>query len=54
MKVTFLHHSSFVVETGERVLVFDYFNGDRVNGYTFTGKLPEYPSDTAIYFFFFF
>ena len=51
MKVTFLHHSSFVVETGERVLVFDYFNGDRVNGYTFTGKLPEYPSDTAIYFF---
>lgn len=51
MRVRFVHHSAFVVELEEHVLIFDYFNGDRVNGYSFLGNLPEYTSDSDIYFF---
>lgn len=51
MKVTFVHHSCFIVELEEKILVFDYFNGDRVNGYHFTGKLPEFDKDKRLYFF---
>lgn len=51
MRVIFLHHSSFVVEFENKVLIFDYFAGDRVNGYTFNGKLPDYAEDTEIYMF---
>lgn len=51
MRVKFVHHSCFVVELEEHVFIFDYFNGDRVNGYTFTGTLPEYSADSDIYFF---
>ena len=36
MKVTFVHHSCFVVEMEDVVLIFDYFEGNRVTGYTFT------------------
>lgn len=51
MQVIFLHHSCFLVELDDKVFVFDYFNGDRVKGYHFTGKLPTYEPDTKIYMF---
>lgn len=51
MQVIFIHHSCFLVEVDDRVLVFDYFQGDRVNGFHFTGKLPDYEENTKIYMF---
>ena len=42
MQVIFIHHSCFLVEVDEKVLIFDWFAGDRVNGYTFRGQIPEY------------
>lgn len=51
MKVVFVHHSCFVVEVDEKVLIFDWFAGDRVNGYRFKGVLPEYEPDTPVYVF---
>lgn len=51
MKITFIHHSSFAVEVEDVVLVFDYFEGDRVNGFTFTGVLPEWDKEKSVYFF---
>ncbi len=51
MQVIFIHHSCFLVEVDDKVLIFDYFAGDRINGYTFKGKLPTYAPDTKIYMF---
>lgn len=51
MQVIFIHHSCFLVEIDDKVLIFDYFDGDRVNGYHFTGKIPTYEADTKIYMF---
>lgn len=51
MKVVFIHHSCFVVEIEDKVLVFDYFGGDKVKEYRFQGQLPEYPKDTKLYMF---
>lgn len=51
MQVIFIHHSCFLVEVDDKVLIFDYFGGDRVNGYIFTGKIPTYTPDTKIYMF---
>ena len=51
MKVIFIHHSCFLVEVDEKVLIFDWFAGDRVNGYNFGGQLPEYEADTPVYVF---
>lgn len=51
MKVVFIHHSCFLVEVDEKVLIFDWFAGDRVNGYHFKGMLPEYMPDTPVYVF---
>lgn len=51
MQVIFIHHSCFLVEVDEKVLIFDWFAGDRVNGYTFCGQIPEYEADTPIYVF---
>ncbi len=51
MKVIFIHHSCFLVEVDEKVLIFDWFAGDRVNGYTFGGQIPEYEPDTPVYVF---
>ena len=51
MKVVFIHHSCFLVEVDEKVLIFDWFAGDRVKGYQFNGVLPEYEPDTPIYVF---
>ena len=30
MQVIFIHHSCFLVEVDDLVLIFDYFGGDRV------------------------
>lgn len=51
MKVIFIHHSCFVVEADEKVFIFDYFDGDKLNGYIFNGKLPKYDKETPIYLF---
>lgn len=51
MQVIFIHHSCFLVEVDDCVLIFDYFGGDRVKGYTFTGKIPTYAPETKIYMF---
>lgn len=51
MRVIFIHHSCFVVEVEEKVLIFDYFKGDRVPGYRFGGVLPEYDADTPVFVF---
>lgn len=51
MQVIFIHHSCFLVEVDEKVLIFDWFNGERVEGYHFTGVIPEYEKDTPIYVF---
>ena len=48
MQVIFIHHSCFLVEVDNKVLIFDYFDGNRVNGYTFHGKIPTYEPDTPI------
>lgn len=51
MKVIFIHHSCFLVEVDEKVLIFDWFGGDRLNGFHFRGRIPEYEPDTPIYVF---
>lgn len=51
LKVIFLHHSSFLVEMEHIVLLFDYFAGNRVNGFTFTGTIPQIDPDKDIYVF---
>lgn len=51
MLVRFIHHSCFLIEVDDCVLIFDYFDGNHVNGYHFEGKLPDYEADTKIYMF---
>ena len=51
MQIIFIHHSCFLVELDDKVLIFDYFDGDKVEGMHFTGKLPSYELDTKIYMF---
>lgn len=51
MQIIFIHHSCFLVELDDKVLIFDYFDGDKVQGMHFTGKLPSYEPDTKIYMF---
>lgn len=51
MQVVFIHHSCFLVEVDEKVMIFDWFAGDRVNGFLFQGVIPEYEPDTPIYVF---
>lgn len=41
MKITYIHHSAFLVETKSAVLLFDYFEG----------ALPEVPADKPLYVF---
>lgn len=41
MQVIFIHHSCFLVEVDEKVLIFDWFAGDRIKGYTFCGVIPN-------------
>lgn len=51
MQVIFIHHSCFLVETGGKVLIFDWFDGNRIDGFTFRGIIPEYEPDTPVYVF---
>ena len=51
MRVIFIHHSCFLIEVDEKVFIFDWFSGDRVNGYQFHGELPVYEPDTPVYVF---
>ena len=51
MQVIFIHHSCFLVEVDEKVMIFDWFAGDRIKGYTFCGVIPEYEPDTPVYVF---
>ena len=51
MQIRFVHHSCFLVEVDDKVLIFDYFDGNKVNGFNFTGEIPEYEPDTKIYMF---
>lgn len=50
MKVTFIHHSSFAVESEEKILIFDYFDPARMPEQGFTGRLPEL-AGKKVYFF---
>ena len=40
MKVTYIYHSSFAVESEKCVLIFDYYG---------EGRLPEIPEGKAVY-----
>ena len=51
MQIIFVHHSCFLVEVDDKVLIFDYFDGDKVDGWHFAGRLPHYKPDTKIYMF---
>ena len=51
MKIIFLHHSSFLVELDQMYLLFDYFDGSRVNGFQFTGTLPQLDAEKELYVF---
>lgn len=51
MQVIFIHHSCFLIEVDEKVLVFDWFDGDRIEGYHFGGVIPEYEPDTPFFVF---
>ncbi|MBQ4301014.1 MAG: MBL fold metallo-hydrolase [Lachnospiraceae bacterium] len=51
LNVTFIHHSSFMVETDNHLLLFDYFPGEAVENMNFHGKLPELPADKKLYVF---
>ena len=51
MKITFVHHSCFVVELEKQILVFDYFSGEHMTGYHFHGILPEFDQTKELYFF---
>ena len=41
MKITYIHHSAFLVETESAYLLFDYFQG----------KLPEFSEEKPLYVF---
>lgn len=51
MKIIYIHHSTFCVETGGKVLVFDYYSGKGLPSCEYHGQMPEYPKDTPIYVF---
>lgn len=53
MNIIFIHHSCFVVELEKKVLIFDWFAGDRMkeHGIVFHGEIPAYAPDMPIYVF---
>jgi len=51
LQVTFVHHSCFAVEMDNSMLIFDYFPKGDMNGFNFTGELPEFPEGKDIYVF---
>ena len=38
MQIIFVHHSCFLVEVVDKVLIFDYFDGDKVDGWHYVVK----------------
>ena len=51
LRVTFIHHSSFVVETDTKQLVFDYFPACTYNDVIFHGKEPVFSAEKPVYVF---
>ena len=51
MKIIYIHHSTFCVETDGKVLIFDYYSGKGLPSCEYHGKIPDYPEDTPIYVF---
>ena len=51
LRVTFIHHSAFMVETDQRTLVFDYFPAKEFPEYEFHGKKPVFSAGKPIYVF---
>lgn len=51
MKVTYIHHSSFCIELGKIVLIFDYCNGKKIPFCSYSGKMPEFSKDIQMYVF---
>lgn len=51
MKVTFVHHSCFCVEIENKVFIFDYFQGERIEEFSFQGRLPEFSKEQDVYVF---
>ena len=51
LRVTFIHHSAFVVETDTKHLVFDYFPACTYADVTFHGKEPVFAAGKPIYVF---
>ncbi len=51
MKITYIHHSAFCIETDGIALIFDYFKGDCIPSCTYHGALPELGRDTPVYVF---
>lgn len=51
LRVTFIHHSSFVVETDTKQLVFDYFPACSYDNVTFHGKEPVFSAEKPVYVF---
>ena len=51
MRVIFVQHSCFVVEIENKVLIFDWFDKNRIAGYEFGGVMPQFSKDKEIYLF---
>ena len=51
MRITYIHHSCFSVELNKKVLIFDYFRGERMAECAYEGRLPDFPRDREIYVF---
>ena len=51
MKITFIHHSSFLVELNNTILLFDYFKGGQFKSWYFNGRLPELPKEKDFFLF---
>lgn len=51
MKILFVQHSCFVVEIENKVLIFDWFDKNRIEGYDFDGVMPQFSKEKEIYLF---
>lgn len=51
LRVTFIHHSAFVVETDTKQMVFDYFPAGTYNDVVFHGKEPVFSAEKPVYVF---
>lgn len=51
MKILFVQHSCFVVELENKILIFDWFDADKITDYDFNGVMPQFPKEKQIYLF---